>query len=203
MYDETFNQFLQTFAGCVRSIIELKNKDEEMYTDDSFGIVLICDGIEKVNEEFLEKLIEAKVFDPELFYNNYYHTDVNDNQKMRPINVKSTIGEHKKDASRDRYDYASQNISHIFSNKLTAESVTNMLDSQENGEYIVNLHRDNVSPSEWVTRPNKKDKKKKEEEVYQMPEVNFFFCGKHKNVGKIESHMWFFKGFCTYLNPKY
>lgn len=26
---------------------------------------------------------------------------------------------------------------------------------------------------------------------------------KHKNQGKIESHKWFFKGFCEYMNPKY
>lgn len=26
---------------------------------------------------------------------------------------------------------------------------------------------------------------------------------KHKNKGKIESHLWFFKGFCQYLNPDY
>ena len=32
--------------------------------------------------------------------------------------------------------------------------------------------------------------------------IDFFFLPKHKNAGKIESHMWFFKGFCKYLNPK-
>ena len=25
---------------------------------------------------------------------------------------------------------------------------------------------------------------------------------KHRNAGKIESHLWFFKGFCNYLQPK-
>lgn len=24
---------------------------------------------------------------------------------------------------------------------------------------------------------------------------------KHKNTGKIESHLWFFKGMCTYMQP--
>ena len=32
--------------------------------------------------------------------------------------------------------------------------------------------------------------------------IDFFFLVKHKSAGKIESHLWFFKGFCTYLQPK-
>jgi len=96
MYNENFGQFLQTFAGVVRSIIEMKHKDPVKYTDDSFGVVLICDGIEKVEEEFLERLQIAKVFDPNLFSNNYFHTDVNDEQKARPISVRSPIGDHVK-----------------------------------------------------------------------------------------------------------
>jgi chitin synthase len=80
---------------------------------------------------------------------------------------------------------------------MTPESVKEMLDSKESGEPIVNLHMKNDSPSEWVTRNTKKNMEN------SLPHVNFFFCAKHKNVGKIESHMWFFKGFCTYLNPTY
>jgi len=26
---------------------------------------------------------------------------------------------------------------------------------------------------------------------------------KHRNQGKIESHKWFFKGFCEYMNPEF
>ena len=32
--------------------------------------------------------------------------------------------------------------------------------------------------------------------------IDFFFLIKHKSQGKIESHLWFFKGFCNYLQPK-
>lgn len=37
----------------------------------------------------------------------------------------------------------------------------------------------------------------------EIPPINFFFCAKHENRGKIESHLWFFKGFCSYVQPKY
>ena len=32
-----------------------------------------------------------------------------------------------------------------------------------------------------------------------VPYLDIFFVAKHKNAGKIESHLWFFKGFCSYL----
>lgn len=33
--------------------------------------------------------------------------------------------------------------------------------------------------------------------------VNFFFGAKHFNNGKIDSHLYFFRGFCNYLDPQY
>jgi len=35
------------------------------------------------------------------------------------------------------------------------------------------------------------------------PKIKFFFVIKHENSGKIESHLWFFKGFCAPTNPTY
>ena len=36
-----------------------------------------------------------------------------------------------------------------------------------------------------------------------LPTYNFFFGIKHLNGGKIDSHLYYFRGFCEYLNPKY
>lgn len=33
--------------------------------------------------------------------------------------------------------------------------------------------------------------------------VNLFFCIKYKESGKLNSHNWFFNGFCKELKPKY
>lgn len=33
--------------------------------------------------------------------------------------------------------------------------------------------------------------------------INFFFCIKHKNGGKIQSHQFFYQAFCSYFEPDY
>ena len=33
--------------------------------------------------------------------------------------------------------------------------------------------------------------------------INFFFAVKHLNNGKIDSHLYFFRGFCADLYPDY
>ena len=33
--------------------------------------------------------------------------------------------------------------------------------------------------------------------------VNLFFCIKYKEAGNLNSHNWFFNGFCQELKPKY
>jgi chitin synthase len=42
----------------------------------------------------------------------------------------------------------------------------------------------------------------KEKKFFHIP-MPIHFCIKHRNQGKIESHKWFFKGFCEYMNPRY
>jgi chitin synthase len=36
-----------------------------------------------------------------------------------------------------------------------------------------------------------------------LPAYNFFFAINHNHGGKLHSHLYFFRGFCEYLNPKY
>ena len=39
--------------------------------------------------------------------------------------------------------------------------------------------------------------------VFEHRKMPIHFMIKHRNQGKIESHKWFFKGFCQYMNPAY
>ena len=55
------------------------------------------------------------------------------------------------------------------------------------------LHDGEKSVGDWLTDGGK----------IEIPEINFFFWAKHENRGKIESHLWFFKGFWSYCNPVY
>ena len=67
MYNENFGQLLQSMAGCIRAIIELINLPNSNYDSEQFGIVLIWDGIDKVDNEFISKLEKYNnVFDFEI-----------------------------------------------------------------------------------------------------------------------------------------
>ena len=116
--------------------------------------------------------------------------------KRDHLKTSTTIDEAREGKSRKRYEYATNNISHLFSRTLTERDIVNILDTEETvnniDEYVSNLHMGTKQPSEWVKSGN-----------HQIPDIPFFFCGKHHNRGKIESHLWFFKGFCSYLNPEF
>jgi cellulose synthase/poly-beta-1,6-N-acetylglucosamine synthase-like glycosyltransferase len=76
-------------------------------------------------------------------------------------------------------------------------------DNQGNTPFITDLHsgKKNKSPYEWIVNNGKDNDGNKKQ--FKINNIKFFFCAKHNNSGKIESHMWFFKGFCSYVNPKY
>ena len=40
-------------------------------------------------------------------------------------------------------------------------------------------------------------------DILKARRINFMFAIKHRNDGKINSHKWFFQGFCKYLKPEY
>jgi len=63
--------------------------------------------------------------------------------------------------------------------------------------YMVNLHDGSSSknPYQWIRENGSK--------MFEIPEIKFFFWAKHENSGKIESHLWFYKGFCATTNPQY
>lgn len=39
--------------------------------------------------------------------------------------------------------------------------------------------------------------------VFEHLPLDIHFVIKHKNRGKIESHLWFFKGFCNVIKPEF
>ena len=74
MYNENFGQLLQSMAGCIRAIIELVNLPNSNYNSEQFGIVLIWDGIDKVDNEFISKLEKYSnhVFDFDKYLNKKF-----------------------------------------------------------------------------------------------------------------------------------
>ena len=41
------------------------------------------------------------------------------------------------------------------------------------------------------------------ENFSDVPFMHFYFCVKHMNGGKLDTHFWFFRGFCPMINPSY
>lgn len=101
-------------------------------------------------------------------------------------------------------------MSHIFSTELYDTKIEQMFNEKDWKEvhpsqkevdeealpWLCDLHlKKNVgqSPYDWITEGGK----------LNASPVKFFFCAKHENTGKIESHLWFYKGFCAMTNPVY
>lgn len=96
MYNENFGQLLQSLAGCIRSIIELINLPDSEYSSEQFAMVLIWDGIGKVDKEFIAKMEQYHLFDPELCHNTVQKIDHNDESVPRKFDKKDTILAYEK-----------------------------------------------------------------------------------------------------------
>lgn len=109
MYQEEWYQILQSVAGCIRAILELEDLDPYTYHHEKFGIVLICgkwslkqtihpkstiktlmsiDGIAKLPDPFIEKLLDYHLFHPSLWA--YTAARVNENGKHVMKSFKKT-----------------------------------------------------------------------------------------------------------------
>ena len=80
----------------------------------------------------------------------------------------------------DREMYATPNICHAFHNRVELK------------EALVNRVIEGTDALSWIAEkiPD-----------FEFPTIDLFFCIKHERLGKIESHLWFFKGICNYLDP--
>lgn len=167
MYNENFGQLLQSMAGCIRAVVELVNLRRSAYNSEQFGIVLICDGIDKVDQAFMDKLETYNLFDPDLCINTVLKTDINDDHVKRTFEKKDTTLDYERNGrAAKRYSYATPNVGHIFSKKLNAETMIRMFDNlDDDGTYECNLHNGKSSPSNWMTSNGK----------YEIPDISFFF----------------------------
>ena len=93
--------------------------------------------------------------------------------------------------------FATKNIGHCFSRKMTFEDWKKGLDPKKlqkmnildlNIYRFLDEHEKNSIPDNFT--------------IDGYP-INCSLVIKHLNKGKIESHLWFFKGFCQYLDPEF
>ena len=95
---------------------------------------------------------------------------------------------------RERH-YGTYNLGHCFSKYMHFDEWMNGLDDDKKA----NLKIDNYDIYDFLLGSDKPGKVK--EKIFKHLKMPINFIIKHRNQGKIESHKWFFKGFCSYTNP--
>lgn len=93
--------------------------------------------------------------------------------------------------------YGANNIAHCFSRTMMFPEWLESLCKEDRDHFEVNQY-----PIKDFMFGNHKKSKVKDNIFYHIP-MPVHFAIKHQNQGKIESHKWFFKGFCQYMNPMY
>ena len=91
--------------------------------------------------------------------------------------------------------YGAYNVGHCFSKYMHFEEWMDGLDEYDKAS----LKIDNYDIHDFLLGSDKPGKVKKQ--IFRHLKMPIHFIIKHRNQGKIESHKWFFKGFCHYTNP--
>jgi chitin synthase len=201
MYNEPFKQVLETLAGIYRSYYELVSYDKSY--EGKMSIVIITDGYEVFNK--IERGDESKP----AFVDRLYRSGLYDNKKtkkyVKKLSFSTLMKEQtqyldlnfiRKDPDSDK-QYETTNLAHCFSRKL---KFTDFLDGMSSDE-IFDLTIDGYHISDFMVGSSKPGMVKTRVFEHLPLDVNFVI--KHKNRGKIESHLWFFKGFCQLMKPDF
>ena len=106
--------------------------------------------------------------------------DANSGTELKVTNKLKDLASLRKDI-RDPSRYETANMCHIFHNRLNLSG------------FLANHVIEGADAQTWIGEGL---------ENFVFPSLEVFFCLKHENAGKIESHLWFFKGLCNYLNPR-
>lgn len=109
----------------------------------------------------------------------------------------NTLSRDKKKFTKYIRAYGANNIGHCFSRVMQFEEWMRALSKEEADSMTV----DNYSIYDFLLGDDRIGKVKQQKFVhYPLP---IHFVVKHYNQGKIESHKWFFKGFCHAMQPTF
>jgi cellulose synthase/poly-beta-1,6-N-acetylglucosamine synthase-like glycosyltransferase len=100
------------------------------------------------------------------------------------------------DCSRN-IEFETNNLAHCFSRNTTFDELLEGLTEKEKEDFIIdNYFIQNFMKGDSTTGKFKNQK-------YDSLPLDIHFVIKHKNRAKIESHLWFFKGFCNQIKPEF
>ena len=136
------------------------------------ALVCIADGFEKLSTEFLQEAQDNGIFEVDTM--SEYFVDNQPTNKMRDLQSMGKL-------DGDPINYETLNVGHCYVRKL-------------NFSCLLRGHEiEGTDANQWITE---------DLDLPSIPPLDFYFVIKHRNTGKIESHLWFFKGFSSYFNPK-
>ena len=93
--------------------------------------------------------------------------------------------------------YGANNVAHCFSRSMKFPEWLQGFDSIASKDFKINRY----SYDDFALGSNKPGCVKTKAFYHLSMPIHFVI--KHRNQGKIESHKWFFKGFCQKMNPTY
>jgi cellulose synthase/poly-beta-1,6-N-acetylglucosamine synthase-like glycosyltransferase len=186
MYNEPFEQLMQTLAGVYRSYYELVEIDESFV--DRVHVVIVADGYDKLDEVFLMKCEKAGIYNE--FKTKRWRTVETPPGRDHPIHVFKKLNFINERSMNDKKRiYGTNNIIHTFSRKVKYSEFMNAFTPEE--QFALEI--DGYELNDFLVGDSRMGRVK-QKRFYHIP-LNLHFAIKHRNQGKIESHKWFFKGF--------
>ena len=174
LYNEDVIEFKATMRGILRALHEFYNCMEEPLLMEEIAIFFIADGLEGMNQQLLNFL----------WVKDWINLDmIMKEQSKNKWYIQNTEDEeHPYEFSKNLYFEDNEKA------KLPRQNVVHLFQKRTDERFGLDTLR-NVEGAE--------------SEDYLPFTYNIFFAIKHLNGQKLDSHLWFFRGFCGYLHPKY
>ena len=154
---------------------------------------IIADGYDKLSKEFLKNIEKAGIFNA-FETTNYMALEIKpetNDFEAKFLDLKFINCDNMNENKRV---YGANNIVHCFSKVMMFNYWLGVLEDKQQTDFMI----DDYSVHDFLLGSSRRSKVK----IHQfkhMP-LPIHMAIKHKNQGKIESHKWFFKGFCEYYS---
>ncbi|CAI2361932.1 unnamed protein product [Moneuplotes crassus] len=203
MFNEPYIQILQSLAGIYRAYFELLEINKNKY-EDKISVCIVCDGypIFTKGEKGMENM---KRYEKAGIYNNessktYWNVNKEKTGKKKDDNFDYSEVPSISNLENDSDGIAditleTKNIAHCYSRSMRFEDFLSGLSVQEQQGFKI----DDLAIEDFLYGDDE-ETKIKTRRFCSMP-IDVHLVVKHFNRGKIESHLWFFKGFCNTVQP--
>ena len=187
LYNEDKKNFTDSMKGIIQSIYELQQSPQFEIHEDEIGIFFIADGLDKLNSKLVEYLIESGMYDEDLLEHELMCFD-------------KAVDMDPSEEAQHTYEYLWK-VKDQCGTNITKYQTTlqwDDIDIDDNpANNVLHLFQRRTNMNFGINFPLI------EHDENHLPNYNYFFGVKHLNGGKLDSHLWFFRGLCGYLNPKY